>query len=128
VLKVLEADIVRPICYFYKLCTKCPNCENLMPVEVNISELRTIISKIFDHIEHDLGVRSVPLTQDDYWTVLSRERFDLTKCPDVCGVGKLYDDWAFLQPLLDKDKDQAVSLMLIHVAPILRWLGEEVGQ
>jgi hypothetical protein len=98
-----------------------------MSVEVNVAELRTVINKIFDHIEHDLGIRSVPLTRDDYWTVLGSERFDLTKCPEANGVGKLYDDWEFLRPLLD-DKDQAVSLMLSHVAPILRWLGEEIGQ
>ena len=99
-----------------------------MTVELDVSELRTIVNKIFDHIERDLGIRSLPLTQDDYWTVVGNERFDLTKCPDAYGVGKLYDDWAFLRPLPDKDKNEAFSLMLIHVAPILRWLGEEIGQ
>jgi hypothetical protein len=79
-------------------------------------------------IGRDLGIRSVPLTKDDYWTVSGNERLDLTKYPDAYGVGKLYDDCAFLRPLLDKDQDEAVSLMLIHAAPILWWLGEEIGE
>ncbi|WP_407157123.1 hypothetical protein [Bradyrhizobium sp. STM 3557] len=98
-----------------------------MAVEVNVSELRIIVNRILDHVEHDLGVTNVTLTQDEYWTISGNERFDLTRIPDVNGVGKLCDDWEFLQPLL-KDKDQAVALMLIHVAPILSWLGEEIGQ
>ena len=94
---------------------------------VNASELRVIVNRIRDHIEKDLGVTDIALTQDDYWTIVGNERFDLTRTPEVNGVGKLYDDWEFLQPLL-KDKDQAVALMLVHVAPILHWLGEEVGR
>lgn len=68
------------------------------------------------------------LTQDDYWDVIGAERFNLTKSPDAYGVGKLHDDWEFLRRLLDVDRDEAVSLMHIHAAPILRWLDEEVGQ
>ena len=96
-------------------------------MDVKVSELRIVVDRILEHIEQDLGVDSVPLTQDDYWTVLSKDRFDFTKSPDTCGLGKLHDDWEFLQPLL-RDKSQAVALMLIHVAPILEWLGEEIGQ
>jgi hypothetical protein len=98
-----------------------------MALKVNVSEMRIIVNRILDHIEHDLGKGSVSLTQDDYWEVADNERYDFTKSPDACAVGKLHDDWEFLRAIL-KDKDQAVALMLVYVAPILRGLGEEIGQ
>ena len=98
-----------------------------MAVEINLSELRLVINRILDHIEHDLGHVSLKLTQDDYWEVADSERYDLTKSPDAYVVGQLHDDWEFLLSILN-DKDQAVALMLIHAAPLLRCLGEQVGE
>jgi hypothetical protein len=98
-----------------------------MDVEIKLSELRLVINRILDHIEHDLGRESVKLDQDNYWDVADVERYDFTKSPENFGHGQLYDDWEFLSSIL-KDKDQAVALMLLHVAPLLRYIGEEVGQ
>ncbi|MBW8830350.1 MAG: hypothetical protein JF606_13110 [Burkholderiales bacterium] len=98
-----------------------------MAVEINISELRLVINRILDHIEHDLGHASVKLNQDDYWDAADAERYDFTKSPGNFEHGQLHDDWEFLSSII-KDKDQAVAFMLIHVAPLLRCIGEEVGQ
>ena len=98
-----------------------------MAVEINLSDLRLVINRILDHIEHDLGHASLKLTKDDYWEVPDSERYDLTKSPDGYVIGQLHDDWEFLSSILN-DKDQAVALMLIHIAPLLRCIGEQVGQ
>lgn len=98
-----------------------------MAVEISISELRLVTNRIFDHIEHDLGYASVNLDQNSYWDVADEERYDFTKSPEGLGHGQLHDDWEFLSSIL-RDKDQAVSLMLIHLAPVLRRVGEQVGQ
>ena len=98
-----------------------------MAVEIKLSELRLVVNRILDHIEHDLGHVSLTLDQDDYWDVSDGDRYDLTKSPESYVVGQLHDDWEFLSSIL-KDKDQAVSLMLIHAAPLLRRVGEQVGQ
>jgi hypothetical protein len=98
-----------------------------MAVEIKLSDLRAVINQILDHIEHDLGRASVKLDQDSYWDVANGERYDFTKSPGNFEHGQLQDDWEFLSAIL-KDKDQAVALMLIHAAPLLRYLGEEVGQ
>jgi hypothetical protein len=98
-----------------------------MAVEIKISELRLVVNRILDHIERDLGQSSIRLEQDDYWEVPDGERYDFTKSPEGTGAGKLQDDWEFLSSILN-DKDQAVALMLIHAAPILRSIGEQVGQ
>jgi hypothetical protein len=98
-----------------------------MTIEIKISDMRLVINRILDHIEHDLGLTAVKLSQDSYWEVSYNQRYDFTKTPTDYDHGQLYDDWEFLTSIL-KDNDQAVSLMLIHAAPLVRWLGEKVGQ
>jgi hypothetical protein len=98
-----------------------------MDVEIKIADLRLVIGRILDHIEHDLGHATLVLDQDDYWDVADDERYDFTKSPTGLGHGQLRDDWEFLSSIIE-DKDQAVSLMLIHIAPLLRRIGEQVGR
>lgn len=98
-----------------------------MALEINIAELRLAINRILEHIEHDLGHATVSLQEDDYWDVANQERYDFTKSPENFEHGQLHDDWEFLSSILN-DKNQAVALMLIHVAPLLRCVGEQVGQ
>lgn len=89
--------------------------------------MRTVINRILDHIAHDLGHEVVILDKDSYWDVDDDERYEFTKSPEKFGHGQLEDDWQFLSSILD-DKDQAVSLMLIHAAPLLRRIGEQIGR
>jgi hypothetical protein len=98
-----------------------------MAVEINIAELRLVINRILDHIERDLGHANVKLDEDNYWDVADEERYDFAKSPKNFEHGQLHDDWEFLSSIL-RDKDQAVALMLIHAAPLLRRIGEQVGQ
>jgi hypothetical protein len=94
-------------------------------LELEISELRLVLNRILDHIEHDLGKARVTLDQDNYWDVADEERYDFAKSPQNFEHGQLGDDWEFLSAIL-KDKDQAVALMLMHAAPLLRRIGEQV--
>jgi hypothetical protein len=98
-----------------------------MAVEIKISELRSVVNQILDHIEHDLGQKSVALDQDDYWDVADDERYDPNKSPEKYVVGRLHDDWEFLCSIL-RDKDRAVALMLVHAAPLLRRIAEQIGR
>jgi len=96
---------------------------------VSLEELRKIINSIFDHIIHDLSVPVVSLdtSKNLYWNIPSNELFDVGNIPSEIDIGSLYDDWEFLQSVL-KSSDNGVALMLLHVAPILRYIGEKVGQ
>lgn len=96
-----------------------------MAVEINIADLRLVVNRILDYIEHDLEQASVRLDEDNYWDVADEERYRFTKAPENFEHGQLYDDWEFLTSIL-KEKDQAIPLMLIHVAPLLRRIGEQV--
>jgi hypothetical protein len=94
-------------------------------LEIEIAELRLMLNRILDHIEHDLGKARITVDQDDYWDVADEERYDFTRSPRNFEHGQLGDDWEFLSAIL-KDKDQAVALMLLHAAPLLRCIGEQV--
>jgi hypothetical protein len=47
--------------------------------------------------------------------------------PSELDIGQLFDDLEFLLKTLDNE-EQAVSLMFVHLAPLLRYVGEKVGQ
>jgi hypothetical protein len=97
--------------------------------ELDIGELKKVIDAIFDHISNDLKVEKVSIKggQDYYWEVPSNKLYAVKGAQPQLDIGRLIDDWDFLKSI-SKDKSQAVSLMLVHVAPLLRRIGEEIGQ
>jgi len=96
---------------------------------LSVVKVKQVIDAIFAHIIQDLHIENVAVPERDelYWDIL----LDSSNVADVpeprIGVGKLSDDWEFLESILD-DREQAVSLMLIHVAPLLRYVGTKIGQ
>jgi len=68
--------------------------------EVKLAELRAIVNLIFDHIQTDLKIESIPLEQDMYWEVPDKQRLEMMAPPSDLHIGQLYDDWEFLQPFL----------------------------
>ena len=106
-------------------CSK--NVRDEMDVEIRIADLRLVIERILDHIERDLGYATMKLDLDGYWDVARAERYDFTKIPGDFENGSLRDDWEFLTSILN-DKENAVSFMLDHVAPLLRRIGEQIGK
>lgn len=95
-------------------------------MEIDIEKLRTITDLIFDHIVNDLKVKKIELSQDYYWSIETEQLYDMSKDPTELTAGQLYDDWDFLTKI--ENRDEAVALMFIHLAPLLRYIGEEVGQ
>jgi hypothetical protein len=97
--------------------------------ELDFRALKKVIDSILDHLTNDLKIENLPLKddQDFYWEVPSDELHAVKEAQPQLDVGRLRDDWEFLQSVA-KDPGQASSLMLIHVAPLLRHIGEKVGQ
>lgn len=96
---------------------------------VNISELRRIVNDLLDHAESVNGPE-LRLDQDYYWDLESEVMYDVTtRVSGVHLVGSLGDSWEFLLNMRNDDiKQDGPSLMLIHAAPLLRYIGEKVGQ
>lgn len=98
---------------------------------VNIGELRGILNDLLDHVEAINGP-DLRLDQDYYWGVDSDLLYDMTKeVPKADRVGSLGDSWEFLLNLRKQEGDikgAGPSLMLIHAAPLLRYIGEKIGR
>ena len=100
-----------------------------MAREFSIRELRRAVDAILDHVTDDLGIETFAIDDnaDFYWEVPSDELHNVTAPQPQLDIGRLADDWEFIEVML-QSKGGAVALMLIHVAPLLRSLGERVGQ
>ena len=92
---------------------------------VQIDDLRVVCERIFNFIQNDLKISSVELTQNFYWTVPESSRFDMEKTPAAEHVGSLVDDSEFVQAAV-ADSEQALPLLLQHVAPLLEMLSTSV--
>jgi len=95
---------------------------------VNISELRRIVNGLLEHVEKVHG-REFSLEDDYYWDLSSKAMYDIQKeIMKVDEVGSLGDSWEFLFNMRDENiKEQGPALMLTHVAPLLRYIGEKVA-
>ena len=94
---------------------------------IKIEELKSILDLILTHITDDLGIKNIELTEDCYWELPEKSLYSMDYDQREIIVGSLFDDAEFLVPIL-ADRSQAVSLMLLHVAPLLRYMGAKVGQ
>jgi hypothetical protein len=96
---------------------------------VQLAELRRIINDLLEHVEQINGPEVV-LEQDYYWDLNSEAAYSVTsEAPTSAGLGSLGDDWEFLLNLRGGDiKQDGPSLMLVHAAPLLRYIGEKVGR
>ena len=100
-----------------------------MENEIDLRALKQVTNAILDHVINDLKIKKLAIKEDRdfYWEVPSDQLYAVKKEQPQLDMGRLLDDWEFLAPRRN-DKEQAVALMLIHLAPLLRYLGEEVGQ
>ena len=100
-----------------------------MENEIDLRALKQVTNAILDHIINDLGIEKLAIKadQDFYWEVPSDQLHTVKKAQPQLDIGRLTDDWEFLASILN-DKNQAIALMLIHLAPLMRYLGEEVSQ
>jgi hypothetical protein len=99
------------------------------PFVLQVEDLRRVVNLILDHILIDVNVRSVEINSENnlYWEIGEPTRYNMENPnPQSDEVGSLADDWHFLSKV--ESREEAVSLLLIHAAPLLRYIGERVGQ
>jgi hypothetical protein len=94
---------------------------------VSIGELKAVVNLILDHMIQDLKVDSVAIENEFYWDMDRKYLYDVHNKTPVLDIGSLHDDWEFLAKM-GSDRRDAARLMLVHVAPLLRYIGEKVGQ
>jgi hypothetical protein len=101
-----------------------------MANEIDLANLKKVVNSILDHVTNDLGIEMLPIKDDRdfYWEVPSDQLWTVRQQQPQLDIGRLSDDWEFVEGLKDVPRNEAIALMLIHVAPLLRYVGEKVGQ
>ena len=97
-----------------------------MKTEVDLREIQRVINLIFDHIVNRRGIEKVSLKCDFYWNIERDLLYDMSNPPTQFDVGSLEDDWGFVSGLLSVDS-QPVAFQLTEIAPLLRRIGEVLG-
>ena len=93
--------------------------------DIAIGDLRRVINDILDFVENDLAIHSVTPKHDHYWVIPNEDLYALDREPKQLDAASLQDDWEFVRAAL-KSKNQALPATLIHVAPILTLLANQL--
>lgn len=93
---------------------------------IDIEELRAAISALLDHLCAG-GKKKVELNKDYYWNLDDDQMYDVSGVPGDVSVGSLFDDWDSVQKI-GNGSAVPVVLLLLKVAPLLRYIGKSVSE
>ena len=95
--------------------------------EIDLNTLKKAVNAVLDHLIEDLGLEKVAIGEgeDFYWTCPVPELYDSSQKPAQLEVGRTSDDVGFVN-LIERAQSGAVSYNLVHVAPLLLYIGEKI--
>lgn len=93
--------------------------------EINLTVLKSAVNAVLDHLMEDLGIENFAIEdeRDSYWECPYPEMYDVSMLPSNLTVGQLSDDFDFVE-LVRRGQSADVSYNLVHIAPLLRYIGE----
>ncbi len=93
--------------------------------EINLKVLKSAVNAVLDHLMEDLAVENVAIEQDkdSYWDCPYPEMHNVAMQPADLTVGQLSDDVDFVR-LIHRGPSADISYNLVHIAPLLRYIGE----
>jgi hypothetical protein len=100
---------------------------NMDKAEIHLGTIKAAVDAILDHLIQDLGLETVAVdpAEDFYWDFAAPDVYDSSKKPQQLEAGRLSDDLDFVQ-LIRREQSASVSYSLVHVAPLLRYIGEKI--
>lgn len=95
--------------------------------EIDLNTLKKAVNAVLDHLIDDLGLEKVVIDEgeDFYWTFPVPELYDSSQKPAQLEAGRLSDDVGFVN-LIERGQSGDVSYNLVHVAPLLLYIGEKI--
>jgi len=95
--------------------------------EIDVKALKAAVNAVLDHLIEDLGIEKVAIdaAEDFYWDLSPSERYDTSKKPSEWLAGRLSDNVDFAK-MIRRGQYADVSYNLVHVAPLLEYIGEKV--
>ena len=94
---------------------------------IDLRELQLVINRLLNHIIEEKRIAKVELVKDYYWNIPTSELYAVASDPKHLDVGSLFDDWGFVRGLTNQG-ETPVAMQLAEVAPILRYIGNVVGE
>jgi len=101
----------------------------MVSVEIDLKVLQNAVNAVLDHLIEDLGCEKVRIEEnsDLYWHCPASEIHDMSKKPIGLDIGRLTDDVDFVK-LIKRGQSGDVSYTLVHIAPLLRHIGETIKE
>ena len=98
-----------------------------MSDRINLQDVRTALNTVLDHLMNDLKLSAVEIDPEKslYWHVPVSEVHDMSKAPQGLDVGRLSDDFDSVKLIRPGEAGDA-AYNLVHIAPLLRYIGEKV--
>jgi hypothetical protein len=95
--------------------------------EINLRMLKQVVGSVLDHLIEDLNLETVVIedNKDFYWDCPAPEIYDSSDKPRELDIGRLSDDVDFVESI-QRGQRADVSYNLVHLAPLLRYIGETV--
>jgi hypothetical protein len=95
--------------------------------EIDLKVLKSAVNAVLDHLLEDLEIENVAIEsgKDFYWDCPYPEMHDVSMQPSDLTVGQLSDDFDFVK-LIRRGQSADISYNLVHIAPLLRYIGETV--
>jgi hypothetical protein len=95
--------------------------------EIDLRTVKEAVNAILDHLMDDLRLESVPIRneEDFYWDCSAEDLYNASKQPTELTVGRLTDDMDFARSI-HRGQYADVSYSFVHLAPLLRYIGETI--
>jgi len=95
--------------------------------EIDLKMLKSAVNAVLDHLVEDLGIETVAIEGEkhSYWDCPYPEMHDVSTQPSDLTVGQLSDDFDFVK-LIRRGQSADISYNLVHIAPLLRYIGETI--
>jgi hypothetical protein len=95
-------------------------------VKIKINDLKKLCNQLLENVEK-LGFEEISFDNKDwYWTIVSSERENLDKEPNIIGVGSLWDDVEELNKVLNK-KNPITIVDFSRIANIIIAIEETIA-
>jgi len=98
-----------------------------MAHEIDLKSLKDAVNAVLDHLIKDLGIDRVDIAKEEnlYWDCSVAQLCDTARQPLDFSVGSLKDDVDFVK-IVRRGEGGDISYNLVHIFPLLRFLGEKI--
>ena len=95
--------------------------------EIDIRAVKAAVNAVLDHLLEDIGLERVAIEpgEDFYWLCSDSQPDGTSQPRRPAESGRLSDDAGFVS-LVRRGEGADVSYNLVHIAPLLHYIGEKV--